>query len=149
MKQCRLPQELISAIIDNFKGPSGYRDRHALHTLRTCSLVCRLWVPVCQRPLLHAILFTIWARRGTCTATLSFSSRLGQVLLSSPHLAGYIRSLTLCDTTCQTCGKGWMSSLLYDESARRYWTVRFVHNILIRTEALIREVELEEMEPHP
>jgi hypothetical protein len=109
MKKRKLPQELICIIIDNFKSPNEL-DEHATNTLRTCSLVCRSWLPLCQRLLFHTITFgTSTCCRtvpGTDTAALSHSRRLDRVLLSSPHLAGYIRNLKPRGITCQTCGKG-------------------------------------------
>ncbi|KAF8495360.1 hypothetical protein JB92DRAFT_3146955 [Gautieria morchelliformis] len=116
MQRCRLPQELICAIIDNVifdsltRPRKDYGDLHAHDTLRTCSLVCRSWLPLCQRRLFHSITFTIWFRCGTCTATLSPSARLDEVLLISPHLAGYIRELCLMDRPCHTCDKKWMAA---------------------------------------
>jgi hypothetical protein len=110
MEKCRLPQELICVIIDNFQSHDGYLDENATNTLRTCSLVCRSWRPLCQRLLFHTITFgTSTCCRtgtGTDTAAWSLSRRLDRVLLSSPHLTGYIRNLRPRGIACQTCGKG-------------------------------------------
>jgi hypothetical protein len=111
MKQYRLPQELICAIIDTFQSPSGYDDWLVpdVPTLRTCSLVCRSWLPLCQCPLFHTVIFTTTCC-GTCATALSHSRRLDQILLNSLHLAGYIRELRLWDMPCTTSEKRWMAT---------------------------------------
>jgi hypothetical protein len=64
MEQCRLPPELIYAIMDGI----GCRDQHATHTLRTRSLVCHSWLPLCQRLLFH-IKFITRMRCRDCTSS--------------------------------------------------------------------------------
>jgi hypothetical protein len=107
----RLPQELIYAIVDNLQSPwcefpGGWRaDSH--DDLRACSLVCRSWLPLCQRRLFQSIRIS----SGRCCRdrpVRSFSSaRLGRLLHNSPHLAGYIREMKLSDR-CLGCRKSWM-----------------------------------------
>ena len=46
----RIPQEIIEEILDHLVDDS--------HSLRSCALVSRSWVPPCQRYLFHSILFT-------------------------------------------------------------------------------------------
>jgi hypothetical protein len=105
-----LPQELICYIIDNFLGLPEYPDWHACEVLRTCSLVCHSWLPLCQRHLFRSIQFSSRTRCRTCVAVLSRSRRLDQVLLNSPHLTGYIRELKLWDGSCDTCEKTWLAT---------------------------------------
>jgi hypothetical protein len=108
MTKCRLPQELICAIIDSLLTPwcelDGERRPFDHAALRTCSLVCHAWVPACQRRLFHSI--SIIPRRCCGEANRpvasSYSTRLGRLLHTSPHLAGYIRDLELWDT-CYVC----------------------------------------------
>jgi hypothetical protein len=102
----RVPQELICAIVDSFHTPDEYLHPDARDALRICSLVCRSWLPVCQRRLFHTIVCTAQSCCRTCPAALSPH----QALLDSPHLAGYIRELKLWDTTCMFCGKSWMTT---------------------------------------
>ncbi|KAF8478838.1 hypothetical protein JB92DRAFT_3045439 [Gautieria morchelliformis] len=71
-----VPQELIDAVTDNLQHG---RDRDAL---LACSLVCRSWRLSSQR-----LLF----RRVTLGLDRDHSKRLGQTLLSYPHLANYCR----------------------------------------------------------
>jgi hypothetical protein len=102
----RLPQELICAIVDSFHTPDEDLHPDARNALRICSLVCRSWLPVCQRRLFHTIVCTAQSCCRTCPAALSPH----QALLDSPHLAGYILDLKLWDTTCRFCGKSWMTT---------------------------------------
>jgi hypothetical protein len=112
MKRRRLTQEIISAILDSFRvwNAMGCHNQHAINTLRTCSLVCRSWLPLCQRPLFHTIELATRTCCGGCLAVLSHSRRLNQLLLDSPHLAGYIRDLRLQDIRCRTCKTRWMAT---------------------------------------
>ncbi|KAF8509960.1 hypothetical protein JB92DRAFT_3119393 [Gautieria morchelliformis] len=94
MTHCRLPQEMVDAILDNLCEDDGHK------ALLTCSQVCHSWLPSSQRNLFRRITF---GKDG------GHSKRLGQALLSSPHLAKYIRELEVHmpvgDTfhaTCQT-----------------------------------------------
>ncbi|KAF8481462.1 hypothetical protein JB92DRAFT_3038006 [Gautieria morchelliformis] len=84
-----LALELIDEIIGHVDEKDGLSRFH----LRTCSLVCRFWVPPSQRRLFHRIklrhpLLTFRPRRAQI-------QQLDQVLLNSPHLANYIRVLRL------------------------------------------------------
>ena len=80
----RLAQELIDIIIYNLHdSPSD---------LHECSLVCRSWLPACQRHLFRCIILgpkPYFHLR----SDLSSSERLYQALLGSPHLANYIKGL--------------------------------------------------------
>jgi hypothetical protein len=107
MTQCRLPQELISAVIDSFQSPNEYRD---LQALRTCSLVCRSWLPLCQRLLFHTIQFVTRSCCRRCRTAFPHTRRLDQALLDSPHLAGYIRELELSNAGCWNCHRRWMAT---------------------------------------
>jgi hypothetical protein len=134
MEKCRLPPELIYAIIDGI----GCRDQHAIDTLRTCSLVCRSWLPLCQRLLFHTIEFASrWYCRG-CIAALPRTGRLDQALLDSPHLAEYIRTLKLWDLRCRTCKRmSWMTT---DETLpsvlRKLGNLQKLHVLVMRWSTL-------------
>jgi hypothetical protein len=78
MTRCRIPPEMVDAVIDNLNTDG---DRKAL---RACAQVCHAWLPLSQRHLFRRIKFGEGAARST---------RLGQVMLSSPHLAKYVRRL--------------------------------------------------------
>ncbi|KAF8512172.1 hypothetical protein JB92DRAFT_2830869 [Gautieria morchelliformis] len=95
MDHCRLPQEMVDAVLDNLRGADG---REAL---LACSHVCHAWLPSSQRNLFRRIAYGRDAR--------GHNERLCQALQSSPHLAKYIRKLVVClplggasHATCQT-----------------------------------------------
>jgi hypothetical protein len=81
--------ELIDAIIGHVD------DNISRSDLRTCSLVCRFWLPSSQRRLFHHI----YLKRTWGDSQLGKIQRLDQVLLNSPHLANYTRALELPDLT--------------------------------------------------
>ncbi|KAF8512171.1 hypothetical protein JB92DRAFT_3117341 [Gautieria morchelliformis] len=94
MDHCRLPQEMVDAVLDNLRGDDG---RIAL---LACSHVCHAWLPSSQRNLFRRISFGVDG---------GHNKRLCQALQSSPHLAKYIRELEVrlplddaSHATCQT-----------------------------------------------
>ncbi|KAF8510440.1 hypothetical protein JB92DRAFT_439563 [Gautieria morchelliformis] len=89
-----LALELIDEIIGHVDEKDGLRR----FDLRTCSLVCRFWVPSSQRRLFHRIEFKHprWEYRELHAEI----RRLDQVLLNSSHLANYIQVLKLPDMSC-------------------------------------------------
>ena len=85
MDRWKLPQELFDIII------SKLADRQwALHT---CSLVCRSWVHSSHRHLFHRIVLSPPHRSFNGSGDVSYCRRLHRLLLSSPHIATYIREL--------------------------------------------------------
>ncbi|KAF8510437.1 hypothetical protein JB92DRAFT_2940018 [Gautieria morchelliformis] len=88
-----LALELIDEIIGHVDEKDGLRR----FDLRTCSLVCRFWVPSSQRRLFHRIKFKypLWQYRELHAEI----RQLDQLLLNSPHIANYIRVLKLPDMT--------------------------------------------------
>ncbi|KAF8519199.1 hypothetical protein JB92DRAFT_3141831 [Gautieria morchelliformis] len=94
MNNCRLPQEMVDAVLDNIRGDDGRK------ALLACSQVCHAWLPSSQRNLFRQISFGVDG---------GHNKRLCQALLSSPHLAKYIRELEVrlpvgdaSHATCQT-----------------------------------------------
>ncbi|KAF8510327.1 hypothetical protein JB92DRAFT_3144427 [Gautieria morchelliformis] len=93
----RLPRELI----DEIMGHVDKEDGISHYDLWACSLVCRFWLPSSQRRLFHRIYLR--PRFPTLYAQIQ---RLDQVLLNSPHLISYIRTMELHDLSscgCSTC----------------------------------------------
>ncbi|KAF8510305.1 hypothetical protein JB92DRAFT_2940755 [Gautieria morchelliformis] len=78
MRDSSLPRELIDAVTDNL------HEDHDGDALLACSLVCSSWLPSSQRHIF---------RRVTLALDGDDCERLDQALLSSPHLANYIREL--------------------------------------------------------
>ncbi|KAF8475414.1 hypothetical protein JB92DRAFT_1895693 [Gautieria morchelliformis] len=103
-----LPLELIDEII----GHVDEKDNISHFHLLACSLVCRFWLPLCQRRLFHHINLM---RRPVQLAKLHAQiQRLDQVLLNSPHLTSYILVLDLPD----------LSSIgFYTNASSRAWIV--------------------------
>ncbi|KAF8486695.1 hypothetical protein JB92DRAFT_3022468 [Gautieria morchelliformis] len=95
MHHCRLPQEMVDAVLNNLRGADGRK------ALLTCSQVCHAWLPLSQRNLFRRITFGGDGGR---------NKRLYQALQSSPHLSKYIRELKVLlpiggdafHATCQT-----------------------------------------------
>lgn len=86
MATCKLPQELIDIIIHNF-----HDDPYALYS---CSLVCRSWLPTSHRHFFYRIvLYPPNHPYERLIEAVPYSMRLYRVLLSSPHIANYIREL--------------------------------------------------------
>ncbi|KAF8481454.1 hypothetical protein JB92DRAFT_3037946 [Gautieria morchelliformis] len=84
-----LALELIDEIIGHIDEKHGFRR----FDLRTCSLVCRFWVPSSQRRLFHRIEFKDPLLQDR--ELRAQIQRLDEVILNSPHLANYIRELWL------------------------------------------------------
>ena len=85
MNRCKLPQELISIIID---------DLNDNWVLRRCSLVCSSWLQTSQCHLFRRIVLRPPNRRyAKRPGDISNSQKLHQVLLQSPHIATYIQEL--------------------------------------------------------
>lgn len=89
MDRCKLPQELIDAIIDNIDDDESYPCRW---TLQRCSLVCRSWLPRCQRRIFRRIVL-LPRRRRYRPHPESNSQRLRLILLKYPHISRYILEL--------------------------------------------------------
>ncbi|KAF8519200.1 hypothetical protein JB92DRAFT_3141832 [Gautieria morchelliformis] len=94
MDHCRLPQEMVDTILDNLHEDDGRK------ALLACSQVCHAWLPSSQRNLFRRITFGVDG---------GHNHQLCQALLSSPHLAKYIRELEVrlpvgdaSHATCQT-----------------------------------------------
>lgn len=82
-----LPQELTDIIIGNLHG-----DRR---TLRTCSLVCRSWLPTSYQHLFRRV--ELWPPNSYYARSIRKAfphcQRLYSILLNSPHVANYIQEL--------------------------------------------------------
>ncbi|KAF7319161.1 hypothetical protein HMN09_00252600 [Mycena chlorophos] len=93
-----LPQELIDAIVDSVADP---RQDGGIHeeTLRACSLAGRAFVRPCQQRLFSSLkLYTAhnsFCARGTEASVIQTSLQLAQVLRDSPHLAPYVRQVSV------------------------------------------------------
>ncbi|KAJ6537794.1 hypothetical protein B0H19DRAFT_1316551 [Mycena capillaripes] len=80
-----LPQELVDAIVEEVGDD---------HTLKTCSLVAKSFVVPCQRSLFKTLfLYTSVNLAHHASSTCGHACTL---FSASPHLATYVRSLTLC-----------------------------------------------------
>ncbi|KAF8519825.1 hypothetical protein JB92DRAFT_2897112 [Gautieria morchelliformis] len=99
MIKAKLPRELIDAIIDEFR-----EDRDSLLIF---SLVDRTCLSSSQRHLFRTITLYVKAPG----ERLSLTERLGQVLLTSPHLAHYIQELELLPSA------DWKTNFLETEKA--------------------------------
>ncbi|KAJ7448013.1 hypothetical protein FB451DRAFT_1289561 [Mycena latifolia] len=85
----RIPQELINAIIGEFDLSEKF-DSLSKTTLESCALVSRSCVRLCQARLFARISVYDYEQNPTV-----LSQQLSAALASSPHLAGYIRTLNL------------------------------------------------------
>jgi hypothetical protein len=86
MNRCKLPQELISIIIDDLNDDN--------RVLRMCSLVCSSWLQTSQCHLFRRIVLRPPNRRyDRRPGDISYSQKLHRVLLESPHFATYIQEL--------------------------------------------------------
>ncbi|KAF9038451.1 hypothetical protein BJ165DRAFT_1498115 [Panaeolus papilionaceus] len=92
MEQERLYSELHDYIISFLYGDDK--------ALRSCSLVCRSWVPVSRAQLFHHITLKGVAARSTSSwSVCTPCRRLFSAILVSPHLAKFIRKLSIKDTS--------------------------------------------------
>ncbi|OCH87114.1 hypothetical protein OBBRIDRAFT_178097 [Obba rivulosa] len=79
----KLPPELTDMVIDQFY-LSDESDGDMVRALRTCSLVCRAWLPRCRAMLFRSI-----------AADDAFMEPLERLLRDSPHLGQYVKELEL------------------------------------------------------
>ncbi|KAJ3490794.1 hypothetical protein NLI96_g1192 [Meripilus lineatus] len=84
-----LPQELIECVLNYLSHRSKY--------MRSCSLVCRAWVPFCTRYLFRHLRLN-WSKEGLSQGTSSDAFLRFQD--QSPALCSLVRSLTITGSSC-------------------------------------------------
>lgn len=93
-----VPTELIETIIDEIAEEQS--------TLRSCALVCRAWTPIAQGHIFHSLHITVhidcWKSPLLFLAPFIHVSKnvgvLDRLLRSSPHIASYVKRLTVTTT---------------------------------------------------
>jgi hypothetical protein len=78
-----LAPELIDLILDNL--------HKRLRDVRHCSLVCRAWLHKCRSLLFRRKV--LYPREGYSRSALPYNNKLYPALLTSPHIADYIKEL--------------------------------------------------------
>ncbi len=93
-----VPTELVEVIIDEIAEEQS--------TLRSCALVCRAWTPIAQGHIFHSLHITVhidcWKSPLLFLAPcIHVSKNVGvfnRLLRSSPHIASYVKRLTVTAT---------------------------------------------------
>jgi hypothetical protein len=104
MNKCKLAQELIDAIIGDLHDDAW--------TLRSCSLVCRSWLPTSHRHFFHRIVFSPPGKcyyRSPRDVSYRYSKRLYRLLLDSPYVSNYIQELKVYEGQ-RLKGQAWIET---------------------------------------